>query len=433
MQGVPGWLARRLRQSPADGGRDVRERAETSRHGSTRHSSSRHGNELSAVIDAIDEPVLATDGEGVVRLCNRAAEWLLSRDQARVIDRPLDELVTQQDLLELHAAALRGEAGRSQIRITRDDKVRVYEVSAVPLGEVDAAGGWPSPLTRGVVVTLRDVTELATAVQLKTDFVANASHELRTPLTSIRGAIETLREYGVEDAELHARLTQMIAENAGRLEAMLMDLMDLSRLESPDAPLEVSRFSPVEMAQTLTSMHDDACRARDLTLSFDLPAALTCLETDPRLLQMVLKNLIENATKFAYEGTTVLVRAKIVPAQSDQARRDGTQARDSVRFEVVDQGIGIPLAQQQRVFERFFQVDRARSGPPSLRGTGLGLAIVKHATRLMGGRVGLQSVWKEGTTVWVELADCVIPHGTPGPAPEASDEAGPEENGRPEV
>jgi signal transduction histidine kinase len=119
------------------------------------------------------------------------------------------------------------------------------------------------------------------------------------------------------------------------------------------------------------------------------------------VLLLILKNLVDNATKFAYEGTAVRVVGEIIPIEP------GRRGREGARFIVSDRGVGIPIGLQSRVFERFYQVDPARTGTAHRRGTGLGLAIVKHAVKVMGGTIGVESVWKQGTTITVELPGCV--------------------------
>jgi two-component system phosphate regulon sensor histidine kinase PhoR len=252
----------------------------------------------------------------------------------------------------------------------------------------------------GAVLFLRDVTELDQAVQLKTDFVANASHELRTPVSAIRAAAETLVEGALDDRMMGKRLSSMILTHATRLEEMLRDLLDLSRLETPDAPVVVQRVVLHDVETSLRQMFEPMLATRSLTLDFAISPDVAAIRTDPKLLLLILRNLVENAAKFAYEGTAISVAASLV--SRDLASSTGLP-RGVVRFEVTDRGIGIPLQHQERVFERYFQVDQARTGPASTRGTGLGLSIVKHAARILRGRVGLSSVYKEGTTAWAEV------------------------------
>lgn len=353
--------------------------------------------DLRAVIDAMDEAVLVTGVSGLAELCNDAAVRLLARPAERVLGRPVDELFTQVDVLGLHASAAGGRALRGQVRIAGEAGPRVYEVLSAPLrwrGTRPETGVPGSGSGSGVVMTFKDVTELARAVSLKTDFVANASHEFRTPLSSIKAAVETLSDGAAEEPAVRERFLRMISGNVVRLEEMTRDLLDLSRLESPETPVELGPVRTAELAETLGEMFEAVCAERKVGLEFAFAPALAEVRSDRRLMVLILKNLIDNALKFAYEGTAVRVVA-------EELARVG--ARHGVRWQVIDRGVGIPLGSQSRVFERFYQVDLARTGEPARRGTGLGLAIVKHAVKALGGTITVQSVWKEGTTMTVEL------------------------------
>ena len=357
-----------------------------------------------AIFDATDAPMFATSGPGAILACNRAACAFLDLSPEQIAGRELGDFFSQAELLELHRAARSGSLQRGQVRIARAGVVRVFQVFAVP-AEVSVHGTPPGPGDDPVVVlTLRDVTELAQAAQLKTDFVANASHELRTPLASIRGAVETLEDLGDDDPEMRARLVKMIAGNAERLEDLTRDLLDLSRLESPDAPAEIGPVDLVELTRSVAGLLETAAARRKVTIESQIAPEVARVESDRRLLTVILRNLVENAAKFAYEGTAVRIVAEAI-APADGGGRAG------LRLRVIDRGIGIPLSQQARIFERFFQGDPARAGDTqphaAPRGTGLGLAIVKHAVRTLGGTIGVESVWKEGTTMTVEVPGCV--------------------------
>ncbi|MEL7471800.1 MAG: histidine kinase dimerization/phospho-acceptor domain-containing protein, partial [Planctomycetota bacterium] len=192
---------------------------------------------LRGVIDAVDEPVLALGPEAEVLLINTAAHELLgarlSPDGEPVL---LEDLLPQAEMLEVYAAAARGVRASGSLRLSRPEEgLRIYEVLASPL----PLRGPELEEGAGVVICLRDTTELATAVQLKTDFVANASHELRTPLSSIRAAAETLTDFAEDDPSMVRRMVELIRGNVTRLEELVADLLDLSRIESPDAPVEI--------------------------------------------------------------------------------------------------------------------------------------------------------------------------------------------------
>jgi two-component system phosphate regulon sensor histidine kinase PhoR len=341
-------------------------------------ASVRAARELRALFDAVEAPVVATDAVGNVTLCNSAAAKLLGAKADRLPGRPIQDVFTHEELIRLHESARSGVPAQSEVRTHGPEGVRVLEASASPL-----AGG-------GVAMTLRDVTELARAVQIKSDFVANASHELRTPITALRMAVDTLAEGADADAVMRSRLLTAVAANTGRLEEMVRDLLDLSRLESPEVAVTTGPVTLSELREALVPAFERPCREKRVTLTFDLTPDVDPIWTDRALLLLILRNLIENAVKFSHEGSEVRVTCRPTDA-------------GGVGFDVIDRGIGIPLQHQQRIFERYYQVDAARTLSTQSRGTGLGLAIVKHAVRRLGGSVRLTSVWKQGTTVTVEL------------------------------
>lgn len=362
---------------------------------------------LRGVLDAVHEPVITVGPDGSVLLTNRAADDLFAgRVGPAGAPTMLEDLLPQAEVASLFASAAGGEFAFGSLRLSRaGGQLRIYEVTATPLdlrGAEDERG-------RGVVLTLRDTTELATAVQLKTDFVANASHELRTPLSSIRAAAETLTDFAGDDPSMVRRMVEMIGGNVARLEELVADLLDLSRIESPDAPVEYETLDVRAVVESLGELFSGVMQERSLTLSIDLAPGFERVRTSRRLLDVTLKNLIDNALKFADAGTTVTVRGRVTGADPSAPPGVARSEWRGVRMEVIDKGLGIPLDQQARVFERFHQVDPARVGSPRRRGTGLGLAIVKHAVRKLGGSVGVDSVWREGSTFWIELPSCVEP------------------------
>jgi len=341
--------------------------------------------DLRALLDAIESPVIGFGPAGDVRYANKAARAFFEDRFTDLIGTNAEQLFTQAEVLATIAQARNGVPSRTQVRIMRPLGQRIFQAVVFPLDS--------SSPRAGAVLSLRDVTDLAHAVQLKTDFVANASHELRTPLSSIRAAIETMTHDARDDPPMQERLSNIIASNVTRLEDLVADLLDLSRLESAEATPTLAPVDAFAVVAELADLFAPLCERRRLTIEREIDPALASLRTDRRLLVLILKNLIENATKYAYEGTVIRIVGRLA---DDESRR-------SARFEVHDQGTGIPIGVQHRIFERFFQVDAARTGATTQRGTGLGLAIVKHAVKSLGGRVGVESVWKQGTTIWVEL------------------------------
>ncbi|GAB5496558.1 MAG: hypothetical protein Phyf2KO_16380 [Phycisphaerales bacterium] len=338
--------------------------------------------DLNRLVESIGDPVIVVSPEGKVILANSRASKTLGLSKP-LVDRFVDEVVTKAELLDRISRGRRGERWRGSVRLPNPDGVQVCDVSIVPLtDEVPAA----------VVVTLRDITALDGALQLKTDFVANASHELRTPIAAIKGAAETLSIAG-GDESMRSRFIGMIEAHVIRLEDMVSDLLDLSKLESESMAIEAKPLNMTELAGELSQLLYDLCTKRGVEIVFDIDDEAQTVTSDKRLLVLILKNLCENAAKFTAEGTSVSVSVKPI--------------EDNWEFRVSDRGQGIPLQQQQRIFERFYQVDPSRSG--GQRGTGLGLAIVKHAVRLLQGDVDVESVWNQGTTMVVTLPRQIDP------------------------
>ncbi|MFN0136933.1 MAG: ATP-binding protein [Phycisphaerae bacterium] len=245
--------------------------------------------------------------------------------------------------------------------------------------------------TIGRVLVITDITELTRNLQMKTDFVTNASHELRTPLSTIRAAVETLQQLDWQtDGDAATRFVNVIERQSRRLEALASDLLDLSKLEAGTAGFRTRTLVVSELFGELRSHFAERIKRKQIEWRTD---ALRCdrgsIIASPQLLRLVLDNLIDNAIKFTDAGGSVTVRC--------------VSDAHSIQFEVEDDGCGIPYEDQQRVFERFYQVERARSGGVIERGTGLGLSIVRHAISAMDGQVRLDSKPGEGTRITITI------------------------------
>ncbi len=351
---------------------------------------------LERVVDAVDAPVLAADATGRVLLANQAMLGILESDEGGVVGARIEDLFTQADLIELVGRARREVTAEGRVRLSRRQRTFLYDATArhAALGE-----------SGGVVLTLRDVTELASAVQLKTDFVGNASHELRTPISAIRAAVDTLIGPARNDPAMRERLATMIRDHVLRLEDLVADLLDVSRFESPEYEVRLSEIDLHELCAELDTLTGPMRAERHLTLVCEIADEACTVRTDRSALMLIVRNLVDNGLKFSHDGGTVRVSA--APGEAGE-----------LVLEVVDRGIGIPLAQQQRIFERFYQVDAARSGSHPRRGTGLGLAIVKHALRRLGGSIEVESIWQEGTTMTVRLPGALsVDEGVSGSEP----------------
>lgn len=338
--------------------------------------------ELKGAIDASDAPLLVADASGRVTVASISCAAFFDKPADQLVGRSIDQLFTHAQALAARDQAQQGRPASAELRLRdAEGRLRTWLVRATPI-----AGG-------GLLMSLRDITEEAAASRLRTDFIAAASHELRTPLASIRAAVDTLADGAWEEAPMRSRLTRITLSNVTRLESLLRDLMELSRLGAGPSSLAATTIDAPAFINALVDDFSPLAKARGVSLVAS-SQAVPALITDPRLLDHILRNLIDNATKFSREGGTVRVECDASPTM--------------LRIRVVDQGVGIPLAQQQHIFERFYQTDAARTGaapndPTARRGTGLGLAIARESAIALGGTIRVQSVWQQGTTMTVEL------------------------------
>jgi two-component system phosphate regulon sensor histidine kinase PhoR len=231
---------------------------------------------------------------------------------------------------------------------------------------------------------------------MKTDFASNASHELRTPLASIRAAVDTIKDSGVEDLETTRRCVEIISNHVLRMQLMVQDLLDLSRVEDTRALVRSDRVDLQLVCDALASSYATQIAHKKLDLIIELAEDARSFRGDERLLTLILKNLLDNSIKFTPQGR-ITSRSILRTAPVDGQPAPADARPNQFVLEVADTGIGIPPEDQQRVFERFYTVNRSRGGAD--RGTGLGLSIVKHAVNALHGTVSLASELQVGTSV----------------------------------
>jgi two-component system phosphate regulon sensor histidine kinase PhoR len=335
--------------------------------------------DLQTLVDALPDPILLADSQHRVALINAPATDLLQVSSQQAIGRRLSNIINDEAILGL----LEPIGDHNAADLTRHREIRVFRN-----GHRGTFQAVASPTkTGGLLLVLRDVSTLAGAAQMKTDFVANASHELRTPIAAIKIAFETLADVYREDPTQTERCVGIIAGHLRRLEEMLGDLLDLSRVEAPGVEPSLAPVNVDELFDGLRASMEPMARQKLVELAFGEAARNQPEQfiSDLRLLNLILKNLVENSIKFTSAGGKVSV----------DLIDDG---ESKVSLIVADTGIGVPPQHLERVFERFYQVDPARSGSAG-RGTGLGLAIVKHAVHALGGTVDLKSTIGVGTTI----------------------------------
>jgi signal transduction histidine kinase len=334
--------------------------------------------DLQRLVDSLPDPILATDGSHRIIMANAPAAVLLQLAPAQAMRQKIVAIINDEPILELVDQLGADSAPRPlqrEIRIVRRGQRYAYQVVA----QKTADGG--------ALLVFRDQSTLAATGQMKTDFVANASHELRTPIAAIKVAFETLREVMGDDKQQSERCLTIIDGHLRRLEDMLRDLMDLSRVESPSLRMQVAPVKVSDLYSLLRSTLVPLARQKNVDVRLLDHTPPEQFQSDSWLLNVILKNLVENSIRFTPPAGTVTVEIGFNSGNGP-----------GVFLSVADTGIGIAREHIDRVFERFYQVDPSRSGSAG-RGTGLGLAIVKHAVNALGGTVKLESTLGKGTTV----------------------------------
>jgi two-component system phosphate regulon sensor histidine kinase PhoR len=322
--------------------------------------------EMKALIDTMAEGVVALDeGARVIRI-NRAARELL-RVPDPVPLAPIGTLIHNRPLLEIFESSV-VEGLEAQEVPLRD---RTLMVSTRPLDE------------GGSVVTFLDVTESRKLERVRQDFVANASHELKTPLTTMRGFAETLIEDDPPEG-LRKQFLAMIHSSSLRLQRVVDDLLDLSRLESGAWQARLQELDVGSAADAVWASLEHTAEGKEVLF---LVEGYGSVRADPSALTQIFQNLFDNALRYVDHGGTIRVRI--------------VTEGDTVTIDVEDDGAGIPASELPRIFERFYRVDAARSRAEG--GTGLGLAIVRHLVTAMDGTVEAESEVGRGTTIRITL------------------------------
>lgn len=341
----------------------------------------RQRNELKAILASLVEGVLAVDSRGRIVSVNKAAARLLNIDPIHAQGRNVEEIIRNVGLQQFVRDTLNSDRPTEDDVSFPEEGGRFFRVHGASLAD-------PQAERAGAVIVLSDMTRIHRLENLRRDFVANVSHELKTPVTSIQGFVEALLDGGLEEADQNQRYLGIIAKHAERLNAIIDDLLSLSRLEEVGERrallFEKTQLRPVlEAALELSSVRAEQRRIR-LELSCDETVEA---KINGPLLEQAIVNLVDNAAKYSDEGSLV----KIAVRQQDA----------DILLSVTDTGCGIPREHLARIFERFYVVDKSRSR--KLGGTGLGLAIVKHIALVHGGQVLVESTPGKRTIFTIRL------------------------------
>jgi two-component system, OmpR family, phosphate regulon sensor histidine kinase PhoR len=333
---------------------------------------------LDNILAATPEGVIVVDESMKIAAGNNAAHKAFSRSAFPLCGRQFDEILTDEQVIAaFQNACSRGQTSDLHLKYATNGGKKRYDVHVAPiiLDEKQNAVGY-----------FYDVTQVHRLENIRQEFLSNISHELRTPLTSILAFVETLEDGGLEDGEHNRHFLSVIRRNGERMRNLIADILELSQIESGNVslsrvPVDLHR-SVDEIITNLSSM----AQSRKISLRNDVPSGST-IAADSKRLEQMLTNLIDNAIRFNRHSGSVTISYE--------------EQDESDLVSVEDTGEGIGPKELQRVFERFYRIDRARTR--EVGGTGLGLAIVKHLARLHGGEVSVESQVGVGTKFTINL------------------------------
>lgn len=334
---------------------------------------------LKTLIENMGSALVMIGREGKITVVNKPFLNQFDFDFNKVNNQPFRNTGLPSEVVEfIDMIFMTEKSARKQIRFEYQ-QVKHMELYGAPV--IGEHGRW-----LGVVIVMHDVTELVRLEQIRKDFVANVSHELKTPITSIKGFSETLLDGAMEDRQALVDFLQIIHKESERLQFLIQDLLELSKIEQHGFSIELHRTSLREIIERSMEMVAQKAEEKGMSLVLEMEEEIE-LEADPGRMIQIVMNLLANAINYSPSGTAVTVRAYM-------ENKHGV-------IKISDEGIGIEQQELARIFERFYRVDRARSRNSG--GTGLGLAIVKHLVEAHNGRIAVNSKVGKGTTFKVSI------------------------------
>ena len=341
----------------------------------------RQRSEQEAVLSSMVEGVLAVDKDSRLMSINQAAARLLALDPVEAVGRSYREMIRNLALKQFIADGLGSETAVEREIAVPERENQVLQAHGAVLRDAESKG-------IGVVVVLHDITRIRRLERLRRDFVANVSHELRTPVTSIKGFVETLLDGALANHDEAVKFLRIVGKHADRLNAIIEDLLTLSRVEQEGEKggIATEQTALAAVLENAVELCGSAAAAKDIRIEINCPENLSAW-ISPAMVEQAVVNLLDNAIKHSDVGGPVCIEAAALNGE--------------VVIRVKDDGCGIPPEHLPRLFERFYRVDKARSR--GMGGTGLGLAIVKHIAQAHGGRVAVSSRPGTGSVFAIHL------------------------------
>ncbi|MCY8473431.1 two-component system histidine kinase PnpS [Bacillus halotolerans] len=336
---------------------------------------------LLTVIENIGSGLIMIDGRGFINLVNRSYAKQFHVNPNQMLRRLYHDAFEHEEVIQLVEEIFMTETKKCKLlRLPIKIERRYFEVDGVPIMGPDDE--W-----KGIVLVFHDMTETKKLEQMRKDFVANVSHELKTPITSIKGFTETLLDGAMEDKEALSEFLSIILKESKRLQSLVQDLLDLSKIEQQNFTLSIETFDAAKMLADIETLLKHKATERGISLQLNVPKDPLYVAGDPHRLKQVFLNLVNNALTYTPEKGSVAINVK--PGETE------------IQIEVSDTGIGIQKEEIPRIFERFYRVDKDRSRNSG--GTGLGLAIVKHLIEAHEGKIDVTSEPGRGTVFTVTL------------------------------
>ncbi len=348
--------------------------------------------QLESVLENMINGIVMIDRDGKIVLMNQRAEEVLGFSAKEFEGRHYTEAKQQYELAQMIQEGLELREHLKEELTFYFPVERLLELHLVPVFHAGDEFG-------GALLVVQDVSAIRRLERMRSEFVANVSHELKTPVAAVKGFAETLLGGAVNDPEIARSFLQIIFDESERLNRLIGDLLELSKVESRRVPLH---FSPIEMsgfiAKTIEVISAEAAKKR-IILDMRVEEGIYVEADEDRLLQ-ILMNLLSNGINYTPEGGKVSVSVEpLYKKQGGRLKQEGDY--EHIRIRITDTGIGIPKKDLPRIFERFYRVDKARSR--SSGGTGLGLSIVKHLVELHKGTITVESTVGVGSTFTIEL------------------------------